>query len=90
MQYSLNMARLRLNLSAAKVLDVIVRLLDCAGHAIQIAQNSKVRMTVFHDTRDPNHGQTLKTQWFLLNDVGTDTQTLVSCGKNSSRNFFWN
>ena len=43
---------------------------------------------VFHDTNGPNHGQTLKTQWFLSNEICTDTcRPLV--GKDNSRTIHW-
>ena len=39
---------------------------------------------VFLDTSGPNHGQTSKTLWFLLNDICTDIHLLGSCEKDSS------
>ena len=64
------------------------------GGRSQIAQNSKVRVVqtkgyVFHDTNGKNHGQTLKIQWFLLNEICTATHSLDFCGKDSSRKFCW-
>ena len=40
-----------------------------------------------HDTDDQNHGHILKIQWFLLNEICTDTHLLASCGGYSSRKF---
>ena len=45
------------------------------GGCSQIAQNSKVRMSCCQ-----NHAQTLKTQWFLKDEICTDTHLLASCG----------
>ena len=42
---------------------------------------------VFHDTNGPNLGQTLKIQWFLLNESYTDIHLLASCTTDSSRKF---
>ena len=44
---------------------------------------------VFHDTNGQNRCQTLKTQWFLLNETYTDTNLLASCGKDNLRRFYW-
>ena len=44
---------------------------------------------VFHDTNGPNHGLTLKIQWYLSNDICTDTHLQASCGKDSSKNSYW-
>ena len=60
------------------------------GGRSQIAQNSNVRLsrrvnTSFHDTHGRNHGQTLKIQWYFLNEICTDTNLLVSCGRDSSK-----
>ena len=74
--------------TGAKVMDVIARPPDCAGHAAdavsaftqvkmedapKIAQNSEARVSghigyLFHATNGRNRGQTLKIQWFFLND----------------------
>ena len=45
---------------------------------------------VFHDVIGRNLGQTLKIQWFLLNEIHTDTHMLDCCAKDSSRKFCWN
>ena len=44
---------------------------------------------VFHDTNDPNHGETLKIQWFLSNGICTDIHLLASCGKDNLKKFCW-
>ena len=83
-------------------MDVIVRLPDCDGQAAdadggcsQIAQNSQVSMSRHMDTSSttqvvPNHGLTLKIQWFFLNEICTVTHSQASCEKNNSRKFYWN
>ena len=57
------------------------------GGCCQIAQNSsqnaKIYGYVFHDTNGQNLGHTSKIQWFLSNEIYTDTHSLVSCGKDS-------
>ena len=80
-------------MTAAKVMDVIAKLLDCDGQAADAvsaytreknggrpkvakkakSQNVQMYGYVFHDTRGQNLGQTLKTRWFLLNEICTDT-----------------
>ena len=35
----------------------------------------------FHDVTGQHRGQTLKIQWFLLNEICTDVHSLVSCEK---------
>ena len=35
------------------------------------------------------HCQTLKTQWFLSNEICTDTHLQASCGKDRSKKFYW-
>ena len=76
-------------MTAAQVFDVIGRLPDCAGQAADAAsactqakmkdapkcqsQNVQIFGYVFHDRSGPNLDQTLKTLWFLLNEMCTDT-----------------
>ena len=65
------------------------------GWRAKTAKNPKVRNvqifgSVFDDSNDQNVGQASKTQWFLLNEICTDIQLLISCGKGSSRRFCWN
>ena len=55
-----------------------------------VIKNSNVRNVrifgyVYHKTNGQNHGQALKIQRFVLNEICTDTHSLVSCGKDSSR-----
>ena len=45
---------------------------------------------VFHDTHGQNIGRTLKTQWFLLNEMCTDTHLQDCCGKDSPKDIFRN
>ena len=54
------------------------------------SQNVQISGYVFHDTNGQNHGQTLKAQLFLLNEICPDTHLLASCEKGSSRKFQWN
>ena len=42
-------------------------------------QNVLIFGNVFHETIGPNHGQTLKTLWFLLNGICTVTHLLACC-----------
>ena len=44
---------------------------------------------VFHGISGQSHGQTLKIAWHLLSDICTDTHLRASCGKGSSREFYW-
>ena len=44
---------------------------------------------VFHDTIGRNHGQALKTLWFLLIEIRTDTHLQGSRGKVNLRKFYW-
>ena len=60
------------------------------NHSEFQSQNVQIFGYVFHDTNGQNHGQTLKTQWFLLDEICTDTHLRSSCGKDSSRKFGWN
>ena len=53
------------------------------------SQNVQTHGYAIHDTNGPNHGQTSKTQWFLLNAICTDTHSQGHCGKDSSRKFYW-
>ena len=60
------------------------------GGRSMLLEKSNVRVSRFLDTssttqRGPNHGQTLKTRWFLLEEICTDTHLLASCGKDSWR-----
>ena len=54
-------------------------------------QSQSVQMYgyVFHDINGQTFGQTLKIQWFLLNEICTDTHLLDCCGKDSLRRFGW-
>ena len=54
------------------------------GGCSKIAQNSQVGISRFMDTSStthlaPNHGQTLKIQWFFLNEIYTDIHLVASC-----------
>ena len=86
-------------------MDVIARLPGCDGQAAdavsactqvkledasQIAQNVQMYGYVFQNTNGPNLGQTLKIQWFLLNEICTDTHLRDSYGRDSLRKFYWN
>ena len=62
--------------TAAKVMDVVARLPDCAGQAAG-AVSARTQ------------GPTLKTQRFLLSEICTVTHLQASCGKDSSRKFCW-
>ena len=61
----------------------------------QSAQNPKVRMSRRMDASSTtqmarNQGQTLKIQWYLLNEICTDTHS-QGCGrKDSWKKFYWN
>ena len=54
-------------MTAAEVMDVIARLSDSAGQAADAVV--QVYGYVFHDTSGRNHGQPLKTWWFLLSAI---------------------
>ena len=58
---------------------------DCSKF---LSQNVQTYGYVFHDLHGPNPGQSLKIQWFLLNEICTDTHLRDYCGKDSSRKFF--
>ena len=62
--------------TAARVMDVIARLPDCAGQAADA-------VCAYMDTSSKtqrNHGQTLRIQQFFSNEICTDTRLLASCG----------
>ena len=42
-----------------------------------------------HNTHGQNHGQTLKIQWFFSNGICNGHHLLASCGKDSSKKFYW-
>ena len=52
-------------------------------------RNVQVYGYVFRDMNGPNLGQTLKIQWFFLNEICTDTHMLAACGRDGSRKFYW-
>ena len=56
-------------MTVATVMDVIARLLGCQSRSEFPNQNVQIFGYVFHDRNGPNHDQTLKTQWFLLNEI---------------------
>ena len=65
------------------------------GGCSETAQNSKVRMSRCMDTCSTTWmakilRQTWKIQWFLLNEIFTDTHLLDFFGKDGSRKFCWN
>ena len=43
---------------------------------------------VYHDTNGLNHGRTLKTLWFHLNETCMATRLAAFCGKDSSKKFY--
>ena len=51
---------------------------DCSEFQSQSVQICRY---VFHHRNGPNQEQTLKIQWFLLNEICTDTNSLHYCGK---------
>ena len=44
---------------------------------------------VFHDTNGQTRGQTLKIQWFLVNEICTITHKPAYCGRDKSKKFCW-
>ena len=61
----------------------------------EIAQSSKVRMSRRMDTSSTTPiaqiiGKHFKIQWYLLNEIYTDTHLLDYCGKDSSRKLYEN
>ena len=44
---------------------------------------------VFHGTSGQNLGHTMKIQWFLLNEICSDTHLLASCGRDISKKYHW-
>ena len=66
--------------------------MEDAPRLLRIPQSESVQIFgyAFHDISGPNHGQALKIQWFLLNELCTDTHSPDYCGKDSSRKFCWN
>ena len=65
------------------------------GGRSQIAQNSNVRLSRYMDTSSTTQMAEIMVkhrlvQWFLLNEICTDTNLLVSCGRDSSKKFHWN
>ena len=58
---------------------------DCSEFQSQSVQICRY---VFHHRNGPNQEQTLKIQWFLLNEICTDTNSLHYC--DSLRKFCWN
>ena len=50
-------------------------------------QNVQIFGYVFHDIGGPNLGQTLKTPWFLLNEICMDTHLLDCCGETIRTSF---
>ena len=45
---------------------------------------------VFHDINGPNHGQTLKMPWYLLNEICMVLHWSDYCGRDSSKNLYQN
>ena len=54
------------------------------------SQNVQTYWYVFHDTNGLNHGQTLKIQWYLSNEICMDTHLQDCCGKDSLKKLCWN
>ena len=54
------------------------------------SQSVQICGYVFHDTNGQNHGLTSKSQWYLLNEICTVTQSQAFRGKDNSRKFCWN
>ena len=55
-----------------------------------LSQNVQTHGYVFHDTHCQNHGQTLKIQWWLWNEICTDTHQHDCLWKDSSKKLYWN
>ena len=64
------------------------------GGRSKVAQNSKSQSVqihgyVLHDTNGQTHGQALKIQWFVSNEICTDIHLQASCGRDRSKKFYW-
>ena len=57
--------------------------------AQKTSQNVPICGFVFHDSNGQNHGLTLNIQWYLLDEICAVTHSQASCGKHSSKKFFW-
>ena len=88
-------------MTAAKVLDVIARLLGCDGKAADaVSGYTQAKLEdaprwlripksgcpdfwtrFFRHKNGKDHGQTLKIQWYFLNEICTDTHLLSSHGE---------
>ena len=91
-------------MTAAKIVDIISRLLGCDGQAADaVSSFTQLKMEddhkllkipksecpfVYHDTHGQNHGPVSKIQLFLLNGICTVTFWQDCYGKGNSRKFY--